>query len=477
LEHQSASGQGELQPSHRSRREAVDQPAAGPDRNAQRRRALVTQSDLPYPEGVACAEVLKVGGGTEAKADAVEDSRAGLRAVVWGSIVSAAFALVIATRIFASDLISYFRIGTRGAVSGFDLLFSFALFGIGHLIGLWVGLALFVGALIAWLWGVPHYSALTGGDAAAAVLAHDVWAHQVRFVGAGTIMVASLWTLAKLLKPVYGGLLSTLAASRARRGGNQEASPSTDRDIPIPIIGLIMSGVILRIMMLVAVAVAGTIYRRIEDSRRSAVVDMLRGAAQEAAEDVFFGQAVIIWARWFIILTGAMMTLWTATTVTEITINTLLIVILMGINFFLHGRYLMERPANRALLIAIGLVDLLVISGITLAWPGQVGVHSDFFVFYYPIVLAFAFVLTPRLTVAYTALALLAYAAVCLYAGADTGVLDPKLLVMRLITLAAMGGLGTYYWRIQRRRRRAARGHASALDDLQARLGQAAPAE
>jgi len=216
------------------------------------RRALVTQSDLPYPEGVACAEVLKVGGGTEAKADAVEDSRAGLRAVVWGSIVSAAFALVIATRIFASDLISYFRIGTRGAVSGFDLLFSFALFGIGHLIGLWVGLALFVGALIAWLWGVPHYSALTGGDAAAAVLAHDVWAHQVRFVGAGTIMVASLWTLAKLLKPVYGGLLSTLAASRARRGGNQEASPSTDRDIPIPIIGLIMLVCLVPIAVLLA---------------------------------------------------------------------------------------------------------------------------------------------------------------------------------------------------------------------------------
>jgi len=81
------------------------------------RRALVTQSDLPYPEGVACAEVLKVGGGTEAKADAVEDSRAGLRAVVCGSIVSAVFALVVATRMFASDLVYYFRLGTRGGVS------------------------------------------------------------------------------------------------------------------------------------------------------------------------------------------------------------------------------------------------------------------------------------------------------------------------------------------------------------------------
>ena len=236
-------------------------------------------------------------------------------------------------------------------------------------------------------------------------------------------------------------------------------------------------GVILRIMMLVAVAVAGTIYQRMEESRRSAVVDLLRGAAQEAAEDVFFGQAVIIWARWFVIITGAMMTLWTAATIAEITINTLLIVVLMGMNFFLHGRYLMERPANRALLIGIGLVDLLVISGMVLAWPGQSGEHSDFFVFYYPIVLAFAFVLTPRLTVAYTTLALLAYGAVCLYTGLGAGAIDPKLLVMRLITLAAMGGLGTYYWRIQRRRRRAARGPASALDELQTRLGQTVLAE
>ena len=204
------------------------------------RRALVTQSDLPYPEGVACAEVLKVGGGSEAKADAVENARVGLLAVLFGSVVSAVFALVVATRIFASDLVSYFRISTRGGVSGFDFLFSFALFGIGHLIGLWVGLALLVGALIGWLWGVPHYSALSGSDAAVAVVAHNVWNHQVRFIGAGTIMVASLWTLAKLLKPVYGGLLSTLAASRARRGSDPETSPSTDRDIPIGIVGLVM---------------------------------------------------------------------------------------------------------------------------------------------------------------------------------------------------------------------------------------------
>ena len=110
------------------------------------RRALVTQSDLPYPEGVCCAEVLKVGGGEHAAAAAVDESRAGLRALVWGSLVSAAFALIVATRIFASDVVRYLRVGA--GVTGFDFFLSFALFGVGHLVGLWVGLAMLVGALI-----------------------------------------------------------------------------------------------------------------------------------------------------------------------------------------------------------------------------------------------------------------------------------------------------------------------------------------
>src|SRR5690242_19555320 len=81
------------------------------------RRALVTTSDLPYPEGVACAEVLKVGAG-EIGSDPAE-GKAGLLAVIWGAVVSAVFAIVVATQIFAADVASYFRIGNRGATSGF----------------------------------------------------------------------------------------------------------------------------------------------------------------------------------------------------------------------------------------------------------------------------------------------------------------------------------------------------------------------
>ncbi len=202
------------------------------------RRALVTNSDLPYPEGVACAEVLKVGSGDSV--EGAESNRAGLLAVVWGSIVSATFALIVATRVFAGDVVKYFRVGSGGGVSGFDFFLSFALFGVGHLVGLWVGVAMLVGAFIGWGWGVPHFSALHP-DAAAALpdLAGATWSHYVRYVGAGTIGVAAIWTLAKLVKPVASGLASAMAAQRARSAGNAGALPRTEQDIPIGQVALI----------------------------------------------------------------------------------------------------------------------------------------------------------------------------------------------------------------------------------------------
>ncbi|HSE11431.1 MAG TPA: oligopeptide transporter, OPT family, partial [Rudaea sp.] len=206
------------------------------------RRALVTNSDLPYPEGVACAEVLKVGGGGNRTQAADDENRAGLLAVVWGSIIAAVFALIVATRVFAADVVQYFRFGSddKGPVSGFDFNLSMALFAVGHLVGLWVGIAMGVGAVIGWAWGVPHYSALDPTAGAPADVAQSIWSHKVRFVGAGTIGVAAIWTLAKLVKPVVSGLASAVAASRVRKAGQAASLPRTEQDIPIGTVGLIM---------------------------------------------------------------------------------------------------------------------------------------------------------------------------------------------------------------------------------------------
>ncbi|MBN8734932.1 MAG: oligopeptide transporter, OPT family [Xanthomonadales bacterium] len=204
------------------------------------RRALVTDSDLPYPEGVACAEVLKVGAGEGGSKESVETGGAGLKAVLWGSIVSAIFYVIVQTKIFAASVTSYFRVGgDKGGATGFDFGLSFALFAIGHLVGLWVGVAMLAGAVIGWVWAVPYFTHLHWSAGVAADVAQAGWSHYVRFIGAGAIGVAAIWTLAKLVKPLVGGLAGAFRASRARKSGTLDQLPRTEHDMPIGLVGLI----------------------------------------------------------------------------------------------------------------------------------------------------------------------------------------------------------------------------------------------
>jgi putative OPT family oligopeptide transporter len=194
------------------------------------RRALVTTSDLPYPEGVAAAEVLKVGSQlheTTAGAGA-STAREGLFAIMFGAVASAGLAAFTATRIAAGELQSFFRLGTDSA-TGYNLAFSLALLGAGHLVGISVGLAMLTGLLIAWAVAIPILTSLQP-DPTAAVEAHvmHVWTTQVRFMGAGAMAVAALWTLARLAHPLVSGFARTIAASRAAEAASGD---QTDRDL------------------------------------------------------------------------------------------------------------------------------------------------------------------------------------------------------------------------------------------------------
>ncbi|MBV9233635.1 MAG: oligopeptide transporter, OPT family, partial [Candidatus Eremiobacteraeota bacterium] len=215
------------------------------------RRALVAQSSLPYPEGVAAAEVLKVG--TRAGSDD-ERNRAGLVALASGALVSAAFAAVVATRIFAASLAGYFRAGAATTGIGFSL--SLALVGAGQLIGLTVGLAILTGLVIAWAIATPVLTALHPAAGAPADVANAVWSHQVRFIGAGAIGVAAIWSLGRLVRPVVAGVSSALGASRLRAQGDA-ALPRTERDLPIHVVGLISLACLVPLAALLAAFLAG----------------------------------------------------------------------------------------------------------------------------------------------------------------------------------------------------------------------------
>lgn len=176
---------------------------------------------------------------------------------------------------------------------------------------------------------------------------------------------------------------------------------------------------------------------------------------REAAEDIYFGQVVIIWARWFVILAAAILALWSSNDTGDLARRAIMVIGLMGVNFFLHGRSLMERPANRALLIATSAIDAAVI-GLMVAFWGDDGLQSQLYVLYYPVLFAFALVFGSRITAIYSSIAIATYSAICFLA--DPGLIgnaeDAKALAMRAITMAATSALGTYYWRIQRERRR-----------------------
>jgi putative OPT family oligopeptide transporter len=192
------------------------------------RRALVTQSDLPYPEGVAAAEVLKVGSGLHDSGANTATAREGLFAILIGSIASAGLAAFAATRIAAGEIQSFFRFGANSA-TGYDFAFSLALMGAGHLVGISVGLAMLTGLLIAWAGAVPILTGLQP-EPGALLEAHvmGVWSTQVRFIGAGAMAVAALWTLARLAHPLVSGFVRTVAASRAAALSSGDQS---DRDL------------------------------------------------------------------------------------------------------------------------------------------------------------------------------------------------------------------------------------------------------
>ncbi|QEO16680.1 OPT family oligopeptide transporter [Acetobacter vaccinii] len=167
------------------------------------RHALVTRSSLPYPEGVAAAEILRAGADTT-------DSR-NLRALVAGGVMSTLFSLGSGTvRIFSDTLTLTASAGQ--AVFQLQAGLSPALIGAGYLVGISGGLAMLAGCALAWGVAVPWLTAyLPNPDhLAPAAFAHALWLHKVRFAGAGAIAVAALWTLVELLPPVVAGLRTVL---------------------------------------------------------------------------------------------------------------------------------------------------------------------------------------------------------------------------------------------------------------------------
>ena len=196
------------------------------------RRALVTGSDLPYPEGVAGAEILKVGDSHEKSAD----NSLGLRAIIWGAICSAAMSLLSYMKVAASSLSATFRVGAGATSIGTSL--SLALIGVGHLVGLTVGIAMLIGMFVSFFILIPYFSVGQLDGSPLSDVVDTVFSSQVRYIGAGVMAVAAIWTLVKIISPIIKGIRDAMRSSRTRHAGGE--LDQTERDIPITIVALVI---------------------------------------------------------------------------------------------------------------------------------------------------------------------------------------------------------------------------------------------
>ncbi|MFY3626550.1 OPT family oligopeptide transporter [Achromobacter xylosoxidans] len=203
------------------------------------RHVMVVQSDLPYPEGVAAAEILRVGSAERAQDVAADAGRApaapaatGMGDIVSGGVVAAAVSFAASgLRVLGDGVSGWFALG--GAVFRLPMGFSLALLGAGYLIGIVAGLAMLTGLVISWGIAVPILTSMAEipADMSLAKFATGLWSSQVRFIGAGVIGVGAIWTLATLFMPMARGVKASFSALTRAGAARAGKAPRTERDL------------------------------------------------------------------------------------------------------------------------------------------------------------------------------------------------------------------------------------------------------
>ncbi|MDF0666941.1 MAG: oligopeptide transporter, OPT family [Nitrospira sp.] len=179
------------------------------------RRALIVTARLRFPEGVATAEVLKVGAAERSEAGSCESTRG------FQSLLSAALLGSLAKfgesglRIWTESLEGTIQIGRTVLYAGLNL--SPALLAVGFIIGLQTAAVVFLGGVIGWVVLMPAYGFVHGlpTDRTGLAAAMSIWSGQIRYVGIGAMLTGGLWTLTKLREPVWKSLMTLRASYRA----------------------------------------------------------------------------------------------------------------------------------------------------------------------------------------------------------------------------------------------------------------------
>jgi putative OPT family oligopeptide transporter len=171
------------------------------------RRALIVEERLPFPEGRACAEVLRAGA-----------SGAGnVAPLAWGGIVSA----VLKSSQDIAGLLPGAISGARwvgGAAIAGSADISAALIGVGYIVGARIASLIFLGGAFAWMIAIPIASLAHPElrSLAAGAAAQKLWSEQIRYLGVGAMVVGGVATLWRLRIPIGRGLRESVRMVRER---------------------------------------------------------------------------------------------------------------------------------------------------------------------------------------------------------------------------------------------------------------------
>ncbi|PJG82358.1 OPT family oligopeptide transporter [Caviibacterium pharyngocola] len=204
------------------------------------RHVMVVKSDLPYPEGVAAAEILKAGNHEQD-----QSAESGIKEIAAGGIIAATIGfLTNGLRVIADGASLWFKGGS--AVFQVPMGFSLALLGAGYLVGIVGGLAILLGIFLTWGIAVPYFTATSAMPADMDMIGYamSVWKSKVRFIGVGTIGIAAIWTLLVLMKPMIQGMAQSFRTLKdptalATDRTQQDLSPKTMILVTLAAIALI----------------------------------------------------------------------------------------------------------------------------------------------------------------------------------------------------------------------------------------------
>jgi len=202
------------------------------------RRMLIVEAhdELPYPEGTACAQVLR------ATAAGAAGSAWIFRGIAVGAAVKLAVSLLF---LLPDELRAALPVLPKAEVA---LELAPALLGVGYILGYRQSAVCVAGAIVSALALTPLIAWIGAGLSAplypetrtlvADMSAGALWSRYVRYVGAGAVATAGILTVLRGL-PAMAGAFLAVARGLRRRGpvaAGPAALPSTERDLPAPFV-------------------------------------------------------------------------------------------------------------------------------------------------------------------------------------------------------------------------------------------------